>query len=152
MGLLLICPHCRVRIPVASRHCSTCGADLRNLPAANRCYFFGLPEEVSATPPDPETVSGPLSVAITAEVVSELPETMVGGTISENKEVSLCEALDRILHKGAVLYGEVMISVADIDLVYLGLQVILASMETARGFTPALGAGRPPNLFDKRVS
>ena len=53
--------------------------------------------------------------------------------------MSLCEALDRILNKGAVLFGEVMISVADIDLVYLGLQVILASMETARGLKPAGG-------------
>ena len=53
----------------------------------------------------------------------------------ESKDVSLCEALDRVLNKGAVLFGEVMISVADIDLVYLGLQVILASMETARGLT-----------------
>jgi hypothetical protein len=31
-----------------------------------------------------------------------------------------------------VIVGEVMISVADIDLVYLGLQVILTSVETAR--------------------
>ena len=69
--------------------------------------------------------------------------------LPESKDVSLCEALDRILNKGAVLFGEVMISVADIDLVYLGLQVILASMETARGFKP-LGEGQlGPNLFDK---
>lgn len=46
--------------------------------------------------------------------------------------VSLCEALDRILNKGAVIVGDVMISVAGIDLVYLGLQVILCSVETAR--------------------
>ena len=63
-----------------------------------------------------------------------------------------CEALDRILNKGAVLFGEVMISVADIDLVYLGLQVILASMETARGLKPGWQEGQSgPNLFDKGV-
>jgi len=50
----------------------------------------------------------------------------------EKEHVSLCEALDRILNKGAVIVGDVMISVADIDLVYLGLQVILTSVETAR--------------------
>jgi hypothetical protein len=51
----------------------------------------------------------------------------------EGKEhVSLCETLDRVLNKGAVIVGDVMISVADIDLVYLGLQVILTSVETAR--------------------
>jgi Gas vesicle protein len=69
------------------------------------------------------------------------------------KNVSLCEALDRILHKGAVLHGEVMISVADIDLVYLGLQVILASMETARGFKPAWGEEKLATTpVDKRAS
>jgi hypothetical protein len=68
------------------------------------------------------------------------------------KDVSLCEALDRILNKGAVLFGEVMISVADIDLVYLGLQVILASMDTARGLKPVRGEPQVgPNIFDKGV-
>ena len=52
--------------------------------------------------------------------------------LDEKERVSLCEALDRILNKGAVIVGDVMISVADIDLVYLGLQVILTSVETAR--------------------
>jgi hypothetical protein len=52
--------------------------------------------------------------------------------LDEKEQVSLCEALDRILNKGAVIVGDVMISVADIDLVYLGLQVILTSVETAR--------------------
>jgi hypothetical protein len=50
----------------------------------------------------------------------------------ETEHISLCEALDRILNKGAVIVGEVTISVANIDLVYLGLQVILTSIETAR--------------------
>jgi Gas vesicle protein len=75
--------------------------------------------------------------------VKDFPDPMIPEAgLPESKNVSLCEALDRILHKGAVLHGEVMISVADIDLVYLGLQVILASMETARGFKPALGEGK----------
>jgi hypothetical protein len=74
---------------------------------------------------------------------------MMPAALAESKDVSLCEALDRILNKGAVLFGEVMISVADIDLVFLGLQVILASMETARGLKP-LGQGPGgPNIFDK---
>jgi hypothetical protein len=48
------------------------------------------------------------------------------------ENVSLCEALDRILNKGAVVVGELTISVAEVDLVYLGLQLILSSVETAR--------------------
>ncbi len=50
----------------------------------------------------------------------------------EKEHVSLCEALDRILNKGAVIVGEAIISVADIDLIYLSLQVIVSSVETAR--------------------
>ena len=49
------------------------------------------------------------------------------------EHVSLCEALDRVLNTGVVVVGEVVISVADVDLIYLGLQVMLASVETARG-------------------
>jgi hypothetical protein len=52
--------------------------------------------------------------------------------VDDAEHVSLCEALDRILNKGAVVAGEVTLSVADIDLVYLGLQIILTSIETAR--------------------
>jgi hypothetical protein len=53
-------------------------------------------------------------------------------SLNDSEQVSLCEVLDRILHKGAVVVGEATISVADIDLVYLGLQVVLTSIETAR--------------------
>ena len=41
-------------------------------------------------------------------------------SLDESEHISLCEALDRILNKGAVIVGEVTISVANIDLVYLG--------------------------------
>jgi len=57
---------------------------------------------------------------------------MSDDALDEQEHVSLCEALDRVLNKGAVVVGDVMISVADIDLIYLGLQVILTSVETAR--------------------
>lgn len=48
--------------------------------------------------------------------------------------VSLCDALDRLLHKGVVVKGEIAISVADVPLVYLGAQILLASIDTARDF------------------
>jgi hypothetical protein len=51
----------------------------------------------------------------------------------QKENVTLCEVLDRILNKGAVIVGEVTISVADIDLIYLSLQLIVSSVETARG-------------------
>ena len=48
------------------------------------------------------------------------------------RPVSLAEVLDRVLNKGVVVTGEIVLSVADIDLVYLGLNVVLTSVETAR--------------------
>ncbi len=53
--------------------------------------------------------------------------------MDEEEHISLCEALDRVLNKGAVVAGEVTISVANVDLIYLGLQVVLASVDTIRG-------------------
>jgi len=50
----------------------------------------------------------------------------------DNQQVSLCEALDRILNKGAVISADITISVADIDLVYLSLQALLSSVETGK--------------------
>jgi hypothetical protein len=49
-----------------------------------------------------------------------------------DRPVSLSEVLDRVLTKGAVVAGEVVISVAGIELVYLGLNLVLTSVETAR--------------------
>jgi hypothetical protein len=47
-----------------------------------------------------------------------------------HKDVTLLEVLDRVLDKGVVIAGDLTISVADIDLVYLGLRVLLCSVET----------------------
>jgi hypothetical protein len=61
----------------------------------------------------------------------------------ENAErVSVCEALDRVLNKGAVIVGQVTLSVADVDLVYLGLELVLTSIETARKMFDAAPTGR----------
>ena len=49
---------------------------------------------------------------------------------SLKREVSLAEVLDRVLHKGAVVVGELTISVADVDLLYLGINLILTSVDT----------------------
>jgi hypothetical protein len=66
---------------------------------------------------------------------------MSGYNYHETENVSLCEALDRILNKGAVIVGEVVISVANIDLIYLGLTAVLTSIEAARRTRPD-AAGR----------
>jgi hypothetical protein len=67
------------------------------------------------------------------------PNNSKGGSLElelarfdDGRRVALCEALDRVLNKGIVVAGEVTISVAGVDLVYLGLQLTLMSVETGR--------------------
>ena len=59
-------------------------------------------------------------------------------------EVTLLELVDRVLNKGVVLSGDITLSVADVDLVYVGLRVLLASVATMeeQALLTAKGAGR----------
>jgi hypothetical protein len=50
--------------------------------------------------------------------------------INRSKDFTLLEMLDRVLNKGVIIAGDVVISVADIDLVYLGVKLMLSSVET----------------------
>jgi hypothetical protein len=53
---------------------------------------------------------------------------------------SLVELVNRVLDRGVVITGEVTISVAGVELVYLGLNALLTSVSTARR-TLGRGAG-----------
>lgn len=50
--------------------------------------------------------------------------------LDEDDELSLLETLDHVLDRGLVIAGEVRIAVADVDLVFLGLNLLLGSVET----------------------
>ncbi|MEO5511061.1 MAG: gas vesicle protein [Longimicrobiales bacterium] len=45
-------------------------------------------------------------------------------------DLSLVELVNRVLDRGAVISGDVVISVAGVDLVYVGLRLLLASVES----------------------
>lgn len=66
-----------------------------------------------------------------------------GCELSDAEHISLCETLDRVLNQGVVVAGEVMISVANIDLIYLGLQLVLTSVESAREARPYIAGVSP---------
>ena len=53
-----------------------------------------------------------------------------GENTSLAHRVSICDLLDRVLNKGAVLTGEIVISVADIELIYVGFSLLVSSVET----------------------
>lgn len=47
----------------------------------------------------------------------------------ETEELSLLETLDHLLDRGVVIAGEAVISIGDVDLLYLGLNVVLANVD-----------------------
>ncbi|MFZ4450751.1 gas vesicle protein [Salibacterium aidingense] len=46
----------------------------------------------------------------------------------KNQDVSLLDILDAVLDKGVVLRGDLTVTVADVDLVYLDLKVLISSV------------------------
>lgn len=50
--------------------------------------------------------------------------------MAENEDVTLLELLDRLLDKGIVITGDLVISVAGVDLIYVGLKLIVSAVET----------------------
>lgn len=45
-------------------------------------------------------------------------------------QMSLAELVNRVLDRGAMITGEVTISVAGVDLIFLGLQLLVSSVES----------------------
>ena len=50
---------------------------------------------------------------------------------ADRRDVTLLDLLDRILRKGAIVNGEVEICLCDIALVYVGLKVLICSIDKA---------------------
>ena len=47
----------------------------------------------------------------------------------QEDELSVLETLDHLLDRGVVISGEAVISIGDVDLLYLGLNVVLANVD-----------------------
>jgi len=63
-------------------------------------------------------------------------QVQVGGGLPDETEISLVQIVDHVLNSGIVIQGSVVISLAGVDLVYLGLSAVLTSVETARKYMP----------------
>ena len=61
--------------------------------------------------------------------------------LQKEKRITLLEVLDRALDKGVVISGDIVISVAGVDLIYLGLRGLLSSVETMERLRGAPFAG-----------
>ena len=51
-------------------------------------------------------------------------------TTQEQVELALLDMLDHLLDRGVVISGEAVISIGDVDLLYLGLNIVLANVDT----------------------
>ena len=72
-------------------------------------------------------VHGPLLISQDIKTMTGLVST----DVRRSNNVTLVDALDKVLEKGAVINGDIVISVADVDLVFLGLRLILTSVSKA---------------------
>jgi hypothetical protein len=52
--------------------------------------------------------------------------------VVHQRDVALVDLVDRLLGRGVVIAGDITLSVADVDLVYVGLRAIVSSVESAR--------------------
>lgn len=52
--------------------------------------------------------------------------------LAASERHSLVDLVNRVLDRGVVISGDIVISVAGVDLVYLGLNAVLTSVSSAR--------------------
>ncbi len=48
----------------------------------------------------------------------------------QETQLSLLDTLDHLLDRGVIIAGEAVISIGDVDLLYLGLNIVLANVDT----------------------
>jgi len=52
------------------------------------------------------------------------------GDISNSKQVTLLQVVEKLLDKGVVISGDLILSCGNVDLVYLNLKLVLTSVQT----------------------
>lgn len=60
----------------------------------------------------------------------------------ESRDTALVDLLDMALNKGVILWGDAIVSLADVDLAYVGIKLLLSSVEGANRMRAE--AGLPP--------
>src|SRR5436190_14480199 len=66
------------------------------------------------------------------------------GRARRERQVTLVDLVDRLLDGGVVIHGDITLAVADVDLLYVGLRAMVASVETLeRDLGVSLSASSP---------
>ena len=71
----------------------------------------------------------------------------------DEEQPSLLDVLDNVLNRGAVVTGDIVLGVADVDLIYVKLSVLLAALDKVTRHDPVfkpIAAG--PRKGPKRAS
>ena len=55
---------------------------------------------------------------------------MSSTAIARHRDVALVDLLDRLLAGGVVIGGDITLSIADVDLVYVSLRALITSVST----------------------
>jgi gas vesicle structural protein len=71
-------------------------------------------------------------------------------TIDRHSDVALIDLVDRLLETGVVLTGDITLSVAGVDLVYVGLRALITSVENTKDmrWNAALRGGNRERAMD----
>jgi hypothetical protein len=68
--------------------------------------------------------------------------TATRDAITRQREVALVDLVDRLLAGGVVIGGDITLSIADVDLVYVGLRALITSVATADELGMSLPSAR----------
>jgi hypothetical protein len=71
--------------------------------------------------------------------------------VVDAEELVLSDLLNRVLDRGVVIAGEITISVANIDLIRVGLNVYIAAIETELQKSAERARSRPPLFNDAHL-
>jgi hypothetical protein len=71
----------------------------------------------------------------------------------DEEQSSLLDVLDNVLNRGAVLTGDIVLGVADVDLIYVKLSVLLAALDKVTRNDPVFkGIGPRPRKSSKSAA
>ena len=110
--------------PPRSRHYST---------VARRSSHTTVPPEHPARtrrPPRPRIPPVAHTAAVYRAVAGAVaPSKRRTGTLVDEEEASLLDVIDNLLNKGVVINADVVLALADVDLIYLRLSALLCAAD-----------------------
>lgn len=77
-------------------------------------------------------------------VANRTPEIVLIGN-EESPDLTLLDLIDHVLNTGVIIRGNLVLSLAGVDLVYLGLDLIVTSVETAMRQIAKTGPAERPS-------